>query len=77
MEPIDFLTWSAVQHESTAVTRLKQDAALGIKPKMPPASVNSHNTGTPFQIDVAKKDAAKAEKKDKPKAKRKAKKKDD
>jgi hypothetical protein len=40
--------------ESSPITRLKWDAALGLKPPMAPASVNSKATAIPWQHDALK-----------------------
>lgn len=69
MEPVDFLTWTA-QQESTAFKRKRHDAALGLKPEIPQASIHSHSTATPFEVDALTKDK-------KPAKKRKSKKKED
>jgi hypothetical protein len=46
---ISFKEWLA--KESSAATRLRWDAALGLKPPIPPASVHSHSTGLSWQVD--------------------------
>jgi hypothetical protein len=44
---ISFNDWVAAQmKESSPFTRLRQDAALGLKPPIPDASIHSHGTGT-------------------------------
>ena len=47
----DFLTWIAQQDESSAFTRLRGDAALGLKPKIPAASTHSRSTASPFETE--------------------------
>ena len=48
-----FRDWLAVR-ESSPITRLKWDAALGLKPPIAPASVNSKATGLPWQYEKLK-----------------------
>lgn len=50
MAVYDFLTWLD-KHESSAFTRLRRDAALGLKPPIPAASVHSRSTAHPFEKD--------------------------
>lgn len=47
----DFLTWLSQKDESSAFTRLRKDAALGLKPKIPGASVHSRSTASPFETE--------------------------
>lgn len=47
----DFIDWLNKQDESSAFTRLRRDAALGLKPKIPAASVHSRSTAHPFEVD--------------------------
>ena len=50
MALISYKEWKALQKESSAFTRTRQAAALGLGPKIPAASVNSRSTGSPFQV---------------------------
>lgn len=63
-----FKDW-IITRESSASTRLRWDAALGLKPPIPDASIHSHSTALPWQVD-------KLTKKKKKKKKSKKKKKD-
>tara|TARA_Y100000034_G_scaffold43496_3_gene53103 strand:- start:26584 stop:26766 length:183 start_codon:yes stop_codon:yes gene_type:complete len=47
----DFLTWLHKQDESSAFTRLRRDAALGLKPPIAAASVHSRSTAHPFEVE--------------------------
>lgn len=51
---ISFTDWVAAQ-ESSAFTRLRQDAALGLKPPIPDASLHSRSTAAPWQVPKKKK----------------------
>jgi len=62
----DFHTWLKA-NESSAFTRLRRDAALGLKPEISPASVHSRSTAHPFEVD--KLDDKKKKKKKKKKSK--------
>lgn len=62
---ISFSDW-LLARESSAFTRLRRDAALGLKPPIPSASVNSRSTASPFENEKLA---------DKPKDKKKSKKK--
>jgi hypothetical protein len=71
---IKFRDWLTVR-ESSPMTRLKWDAALGLKPPIAPASVNSKATGAPWQVEkLSKTPVAGAKKKHKKKKKKKTKK---
>jgi hypothetical protein len=48
-----FKDW-VVAKESSASTRLKWDAALGLKPPIPDASIHSHSTALPWQVEKLK-----------------------
>jgi len=62
----DFISWLQQQDESSAFTRLRSDAAKGLKPEIPAASVHSRSTASPFETKkLAKKGKKKAKKKDK------------
>lgn len=50
---ISFNDWVAAQ-ESSAFTRLRHDAALGLKPPIPDASINSHSSAPPWQVPKLK-----------------------
>jgi hypothetical protein len=47
---MSFRDWVAVQQESSPFTRLRRDAALGLKPPIPDASMHSHSTAAPWQV---------------------------
>ncbi len=64
-----FEEWRAQQQESSAFTRLRRSAALGLMPKIAPASVHSRSTAHPFEVQVLKLTKGKPEKK---KAKKKS-----
>ena len=72
-ELISFKEWYKQWQESGAMRRLKRDAfERGTMPPPAPASVNSGNTGTPFQIMMASKvKTYSPKKKSKPKSKKK------
>jgi hypothetical protein len=59
---ISFKDW-IIAKESSAATRLRWDAALGLKPPIPPASVHSHSTGLHWQVEKLKGKAKKKRKK--------------
>jgi hypothetical protein len=60
---ISFSDWVSLHvKESSAQTRLRYDAALGLKPPIPDASIHSHNTATPWQIPKLKKKRKKKKK---------------
>ena len=46
---IKFSTWLN-QRESSAFTRLRKDAALGLKPPIPAASLHSRSTASDFEV---------------------------
>lgn len=48
-----FSDW-IVARESSAFTRLRHAAALGLMPPIPDASINSRSTATPFERDSLK-----------------------
>lgn len=50
MSLIGFRDWLQ-SHESSAWTRLRNDAALGLKPAPPLAGINSRSTAAPWQIE--------------------------
>lgn len=59
MALVNFKNWLG-QQESSAFTRLRRDAALGLKPPIPAASVHSRSTGHPFEVvKLAKKGSKK------------------
>ena len=63
---ISFNDWVAAQVESSAFTRLRQDAANGLKPPIPDASIHSRSTASPWQVPKLKgKDKKKHKKKKK------------
>jgi hypothetical protein len=47
---ISFKDW-VITRESSASTRLRWDAALGLKPPIPDASIHGHSTALPWQVD--------------------------
>ncbi len=59
-----FKDW-VVAKESSAATRLRWDAALGLKPPIPDASIHSHSTAVPWQVDKLSKKKKKKKKKKK------------
>lgn len=50
MKFISFKDW-IITKESSASTRLRWDAALGLKPPIPAASIHSHSTANPWQVE--------------------------
>ncbi len=50
---IKFSDW-ILARESSAFTRLRQAAALGLMPPIPDASINSRSTATPFEQKALK-----------------------
>lgn len=48
-----FSDW-VLAKESSAFTRLRQAAALGLMPPVPDASINSRSTATPFEQNALK-----------------------
>ena len=50
MEWLSFKDW-LVHRESSASTRLRRDAALGLKPPIPSASLHSRSTASPFEVE--------------------------
>lgn len=50
---IKFSDW-VLARESSAFTRLRQAAALGLMPPIPDASINSRSTATPFEQKALK-----------------------
>lgn len=53
MSFIKFSDW-IVARESSAFTRLRHAAALGLMPPIPDASINSRSTATPFEQKALK-----------------------
>jgi hypothetical protein len=51
---INFTDWVAAQ-ESSAFTRLRRDAALGLKPPIPDASMHSHSTAPAWMVPKKRK----------------------
>jgi len=66
---LNFKDWLDQHDESSAFTRLRKDAALGLKPPIPGAAVNSRSTASPFEVEKL------GDKKKKKKKKKKGKKK--
>lgn len=60
-----FVDWLADQEESSAFTRLRQDAALGLKPPIPAAAIHSRGTASPFETEQLSKEDKKSKKKKK------------
>lgn len=50
---ISFKDW-IITRESSASTRLRWDAAMGLKPPIPDASIHSHSTALPWQVEKLK-----------------------
>lgn len=50
---ISFKDW-IIARESSPATRLRWDAALGLKPPIPDAAIHSHSTALPWQVDKLK-----------------------
>ena len=69
MDIISFKDWILAQ-ESSAFTRRRRAAALGLAPPIPAASVHSRSTGHPFEVEMI----VKANKKPKKKRKKRNKK---
>lgn len=59
---IKFKDWLAIR-ESSAFTRLRQQAALGLAPPIPAASLHSRSTASPFQVSKLSKKKRKKRKK--------------
>ena len=59
----NFFNWLQKQDEASAFTRLRRDAALGLKPSIPDAQINSRSTGSPFEQKSIKKKNKKSKKK--------------
>lgn len=59
-----FKDW-VLAKESSAFTRLRQNAALGLAPPIPQASLHSRSTATPFQVDSLSKKRSKKKRKKK------------
>ena len=59
---ISFKDW-VLTRESSAFTRLRQNAALGLAPPIPQASLHSRSTATPFQVEKISKRRPKKKKK--------------
>jgi hypothetical protein len=53
MSFIRFSDW-VLARESSAFTRLRHAAALGLMPPIPDASINSRSTATPFEQKALK-----------------------
>jgi len=62
MSFISFKDWMK-QQESSAFTRLRRDAALGLKPPISPAAVHSRSTAHPFEVEQLTKKKKKKKKK--------------
>lgn len=50
MALMSYKEWEALTKESSAFTRSRAAAARGLGPDIPPASVNSRSTGSPFEL---------------------------
>lgn len=50
---ISFRDW-IIARESSASTRLRWDAALGLKPPIPDSAIHSHSTALPWQVEKLK-----------------------
>ena len=62
MDIISFKDWILAQ-ESSAFTRRRRAAALGLAPPIPAASVHSRSTGHPFEVEMLAKPKKKRNKK--------------
>lgn len=51
---ISFKDW-VLTKESSAATRLRRDAALGLKPPIPDAMLHSRSTASPFEVEQIQK----------------------
>jgi hypothetical protein len=51
MDIISFKDWILAQ-ESSPFTRRRRAAALGLAPPIPAASVHSHGTAHPFEVEM-------------------------
>lgn len=58
-----FKDWLANQDESSAFTRRRHAAALGLAPPIPAASVHSRSTASPFETEKLTKKSKKKKKK--------------
>lgn len=60
---MSFKDW-VITKESSASTRLRRDAALGLKPPIPDAMIHSRSTASPFEVkSICKKNKKKSKKK--------------
>lgn len=66
MSFIKFSDW-VLARESSAFTRLRHAAALGLMPPIPDASINSRSTASPFEQKALKGKGAKKKKRRKKK----------
>lgn len=57
-----FSDW-LLTRESSPATRLRWDAALGLKPPIPDAAMHGHSTALPWQVDKLKGKGSKKKKK--------------
>lgn len=64
MSLIKFSDW-VLARESSAFTRLRHAAALGLMPPIPDASINSRSTASPFEQKSLKGKGAKKKKRKK------------
>jgi hypothetical protein len=62
MDIIGFKDWILAQ-ESSPFTRRRRAAALGLAPPIPAASVHSHSTAHPFEVEMLAKPKKKRNKK--------------
>jgi hypothetical protein len=62
MDIISFKDWILAQ-ESSPFTRRRRAAALGLAPPIPAASVHSHGTAHPFEVEMLVKANKKPKKK--------------
>jgi hypothetical protein len=60
---IKFNDWMKLQ-ESSPFTRARRQAALGLGPSIPDASINSHSTARPWEVKNIKKRNKKHKRKD-------------
>ena len=48
---IKFSDWLLTAKESSPFTRLRWNAAMGLAPPIPDASINSHSTAAPWMVE--------------------------
>jgi len=58
-----FKDWLHNRSESSGSTRLRADAAKGLKPAIPAAAIHSRSTASPFETEKLSKKSKKKKKK--------------